>query len=72
MAKHDPCPLCEETDFTWGSIITGNRFRFAASGWFFEWGQGIDARRCNTCGNVQFFTEIPWSKDKSKRKRGEY
>ena len=76
-----PCPICGGTDFTWGNLSDASYIRFTKSGFKSFWGIGrkkIAARRCDTCGHLQLFTEIPKDSPKvhppevkEKRKRDE-
>jgi len=55
------CPLCGGDRFTWGVAMGRSFLRFKPdnSGWLAKntvfGGQKIRARRCDMCGNIQFF-----------------
>jgi hypothetical protein len=55
------CPLCGGDKFTWGMAMGHYPFKFKpdSSGWVAKntvfGGQIIRARRCDSCGNIQFF-----------------
>jgi hypothetical protein len=57
-SKESPCPICGGTRFTWGKPLgkTYTRFRPADAG-LLSWGEPMEARKCNNCGNVQLFTK---------------
>jgi hypothetical protein len=68
----NPCPNCGETDFTWGNLVGAG---FVKSIWAIV-PDGLAARLCDRCGNIQLFLkrEIQDVIDRSKRekrKRGE-
>ena len=62
-AEKNPCPICGKTDYSWGSAITSNDppdhyLYFRPQGTTYEDGDLVlYARKCNRCGNVQFFYE---------------
>jgi hypothetical protein len=73
----NPCPNCGDQSYSWG-ILNSN-----GGVWFRQddrlsallWGEGLRARLCNTCGNIQVFLRdaveeaVHKADRKTKRKR---
>ena len=61
--RENPCPICGHTDYSWGNAITTNNapdqsLFFRPYGTTREDGDlPLYARKCDWCGNVQFFYE---------------
>ena len=58
--RKNPCPICGGTLYTWG-VTVGEKpgARLYTRAYDKGWGEGkvMVTRECNTCGNVQLFTE---------------
>lgn len=55
MSRMEPCHICKGAIFTWGEV--NNTDQFSESPWVLgRRSFTVHARRCETCGNVQFFT----------------
>ena len=63
ISAEKPCPMCGSSDFTWGvpQIKHGEDsplrlfFAYGEEIGHKYGGEGLEARRCNQCGNVLFF-----------------
>lgn len=61
--RENPCPICGEKVYSWGSLITSNNLPdqflfFRPLGATTEEGDvRLFARTCDRCGNVQVFYE---------------
>ena len=71
MRDRGSCPLCGTRAFSWGRPIGNNRVAFLQEG--IVVGYDVVVRRCDSCGNIQYFTDVPplsnrGSKPKRKRK----
>lgn len=56
----NPCPICGGTKYLWGNTVSdspGGRVFFRPDGGWWGEGRQLRARRCEVCGNIQFFTE---------------
>ncbi len=58
--RENPCPICSGMSYTWGITVgesPSQRLYTRPNG--AGWGEGkvMVTRECNTCGNVQLFTE---------------
>jgi ribosomal protein S27AE len=60
--REKPCPICGQSDFSWGTTITryappDEYLYFRPEGSTHEDGDiSLYARMCNRCGNVQVFS----------------
>ena len=52
-----PCPICGEKAYEWGTPGSQGGVYFLPQGamYGFGGGEGLIARKCLSCGNVQFF-----------------
>ena len=55
--RENPCHICGYQEFSWGSSVGGQRgpVYFRPEGVLFGGGQPLYTRKCDSCGNVQFF-----------------
>ncbi len=52
----NPCPICGESYFRWGTPTSNGGVYFSTSGHgFLGKNEGLRARVCDICGNVQLF-----------------
>lgn len=52
-----PCPICGETRYEWGTPGSEGGVYFVPDGsiYGFGGGEGLAARKCLSCGNMQLF-----------------
>jgi hypothetical protein len=52
-----PCPVCGETDYEWGTPGSDGGVYYLPQGAIFGFGggEGLAARKCLACGNMQLF-----------------
>ena len=61
IRKHDPntipCLICGETNYEWGTPGSDGGVYYVPQGGIFGFGsgQGLVARKCLSCGNMQLF-----------------
>ena len=57
--QNKPCPVCSGTQYEWGTPGTSDGLYYIAPGSVFGFGggEGLWARKCMTCGNVQLFSK---------------
>ena len=75
MSDSDSCPVCGRTLFTFGHLRDLGPVVFTTadrgSGSLLKpKGKRVNARLCETCGNVQLFAVRPFNYPKEKPKRG--
>ena len=57
-AHSGPCPICSESSYTWGYPSSEGGLWFKADDSFpMGWGEGLAARKCDNCGNIQLFSK---------------
>ncbi len=65
-----PCPICGNSSYTWGHITASNFFFQDDDASFWDKlvaaGYKLIARRCNDCGNLQLFTNLPEASKKGQ------
>lgn len=72
----NPCPICGSQTYEWGTLRSDGGVWYRTNGSLALTGEGLLARLCKDCGNVQIFLKdaIPrqpiFAKAREKRKHG--
>ncbi len=67
--KEHPCPICGQSFFDWG-LVHSSRSLYYRPGFrrlsFGHAPEALKARRCLTCGHVQFFAEEELTRERNR------
>ncbi len=57
-----PCPICSDSNYEWGTPGSSNGLYYVPPGGIFGFGggEGLWARKCLSCGNVQLFSKATY------------
>ncbi|MEM6754392.1 MAG: hypothetical protein AAF630_15645, partial [Cyanobacteria bacterium P01_C01_bin.38] len=57
--KEYPCHICGCDEFTWGTSVGGRgAVYFRPEGGWFTISEPLHIRKCDSCGNAQFFGNV--------------
>lgn len=62
--QEKPCPICSGSHYEWGTPGSSNGVYYVPPGGIFGFGggEGLWARKCLSCGNVQLFSKSNYAK----------